>query len=98
MSLVKLRQIEKGDILWFADGSTIATANWDLGGFRLTNIGDPINPQDAATKAYVDARVQGLTIKSAVKVAPCETKQKSLANITPLTASVALTHADAATT
>ena len=69
MSLVKLRQIEKGDILWFADGSTIATANWDLGGFRLTNIGDPINPQDAATKAYVDARVQGLTIKSAVKVA-----------------------------
>lgn len=27
----------------------------DMGGFRLVNAGDPVDPQDAATKAYVDA-------------------------------------------
>lgn len=69
MSLVKLRQIESGDILWFKDGSVNATANWNLGGFQITNLGNPTHQKDAATKEYVDARVQGLTIKSAVKVA-----------------------------
>jgi hypothetical protein len=31
----------------------------DFGGHRIFNLGDPINPQDAATKAYVDFMVGG---------------------------------------
>jgi hypothetical protein len=31
----------------------------DLGGLRVTNLGNPVNPQDAATKAYVDSVAGG---------------------------------------
>lgn len=38
------------------DGSLAATANIQLGGYRITNLSDPdaSSPQDAATKSYVD--------------------------------------------
>jgi hypothetical protein len=35
----------------------------------ITGLPDPTDPQDAATKAYVDAAVQGLDIKASVKCA-----------------------------
>jgi len=35
----------------------------------ITNVHDPLNPQDAATKVYVDALVQGLKPKQAVDIA-----------------------------
>lgn len=40
------------------DGTNTATANLALGTFRLTGIGDPINPQDAATKVWVESAAQ----------------------------------------
>jgi hypothetical protein len=36
---------------------------------KITGLGDPTAPQDAATKAYVDATAQGLDVKSSVRAA-----------------------------
>jgi len=72
------------------DSDVIATTEWvrDLSlsdflaptgdiswaNFNITNLADPINPQDAATKNYVDMAVQGLDSKESVRM-------KSTANI-----------------
>jgi hypothetical protein len=37
--------------------------------YRITNLVSPVNPQDAATKSYVDATKQGLDVKDSVRVA-----------------------------
>lgn len=44
-------------------------SNIDAAGFLLNNLGDPLAAQDAATKAYVDAFVSGLTPLAACRVA-----------------------------
>ena len=41
------------------DGSTTLTANWDVGGFTITNIATPGVASDAATKGYVDSGLSG---------------------------------------
>ena len=46
-----------------------ATADVSLNSHKLTNVTDPTNPQDAATKNYVDTAVQGLDTKQSVRVA-----------------------------
>ena len=51
------------------------TGNIDWANFNITNLADPVNPQDAATKNYVDMAVQGLDTKESVRM-------KSTANIT----------------
>lgn len=50
-------------------GFGAAIADVSLGGFRLTNLGPPVDPTDAATKAYVDARAAGLDPKDEVRLA-----------------------------
>ena len=45
------------------------TGDFGMGGYKLTNLADPVNAQDAATKYYVDSTAQGLDIKASVKAA-----------------------------
>ena len=54
-----------GDISLSPNGSGVVNVN----NSRITNVTDPTQAQDAATKAYVDAVKQALDIKDSVRVA-----------------------------
>lgn len=43
-----------------------ATADFAIGGFKITGLADPTNAQDAATKNYVDNAIAGLDAKASV--------------------------------
>lgn len=45
------------------------TADFSMNGYKITNLADPVNDQDAATKYYVDSVAQGLDVKASVKAA-----------------------------
>ena len=45
------------------------TADVAFGNFKITGLADPVNPQDGATKAYVDAARTGLDVKASVRAA-----------------------------
>ena len=44
-----------------SDGSTPVTGSIDMKGNTLTNVSDPVNPQDVATKKYADKVGEGET-------------------------------------
>lgn len=47
----------------------VPTAAFSFNSQRLTNLADPVNAQDAATKSYVDSTAQGLDTKASCVVA-----------------------------
>lgn len=51
------------------DQFTAPVANVDWAGYRITNLGTPTQPSDAANKSYVDSLSSGLAIKQAVNYA-----------------------------
>jgi hypothetical protein len=48
---------------------TAPTADYAFGGFKITDLADPTNAQDVATKSYVDSTAQGLDVKASVRAA-----------------------------
>ena len=51
------------------DQMSAPTADVSFNSRKITNLADPTNDQDAATKAYVDAARSGLDVKQSVRVA-----------------------------
>lgn len=51
------------------DQMAVPAANLDINNKRLTNLAEPVNPQDAATKYYVDSARSGLDVKNSVRAA-----------------------------
>jgi hypothetical protein len=80
-TLAGLQQLDVDDVR--VDGNEVSTTNTNsdlslnpngtgnvsVNSSRITDLTDPTNPQDAATKAYVDARAAGLDPKESVRVA-----------------------------
>lgn len=65
------------------DQLSAPTAAVSFNSQSITNVADPVNPQDAATKAYVDAARSGLDVKQSVRAA-------STANIATLTGTMTI--------
>lgn len=57
-----------GNLSLAANGTGTIAAN----NYRISGLAEPVNPNDAATKAYVDARSAGLDPKASVRVATTE--------------------------
>lgn len=58
-------KLANGSSFFWKDGSVTATGLFNLGGFKITNMGDPVASGDAATKNYVDSlSSNGLEIKA----------------------------------
>ncbi len=51
------------------DQMAVPTADLNINNVKLTNLAEPTNPQDGATKNYVDLARQGIRLKDAVRAA-----------------------------
>lgn len=69
ITTIKTIQLRDGADFFWRDGSVTATADWNMGGFRIQNIAlDPAVASEAASKWYVDQIGQGLTPNDSVKL------------------------------
>jgi hypothetical protein len=64
---ILLSQLAQGSIILLANGTVASIADQNMGNFKIVNVLNPTNAQDAATKSYVDSVAQGLKGKASVK-------------------------------
>ena len=63
----------------------------DVGSHRITQVADPTQPKDAATKEYVDSTAQGLTIHAPVRVTSTTNLNATYANGGSVLTTIAIT-------
>lgn len=61
-------QLADGVKLIMRDGSVTFTAAQSFGGFNITNVADPVNPQDGVNLRTAQALINGIAIKGSVHV------------------------------
>jgi hypothetical protein len=61
---IQTSKLQDGALFVKSDGSVAMTASLNLGTHTITNVVDPVNPQDAATRAWVLANVAGGVVSS----------------------------------
>ena len=61
-------QLQDGAKFIKSDGTVAMLAPLNMGNFAVNNLATPVNANDAATKSYVDALVNGLTFHKACRV------------------------------
>lgn len=62
---IRAKQVDVDIII--ANGTHPFTADQSMGGFKLTNLADPVAATDAANKRYVDSLAQGVAWKNPVR-------------------------------
>jgi len=66
---IQTSKLQDGALFVKSDGTVAMTANLNLGTHSITNVTDPVNPQDAATRAWVLANVAGGVVSSTTVIA-----------------------------
>ena len=63
---------------------TAPTSSFSMNSQKIVSLADPIDPQDAATKAYVDAARSGLDVKASVRVATIDNVGLAVGGVTTI--------------
>jgi fiber protein len=66
---IQTSKLADGALFIKSDGSVAMAASLNLGNHTITNVTDPVNPQDAATRAWVLANSAGVVSSTSVMVA-----------------------------
>jgi len=75
-------------------GDIVFSGSVDFDNIIISGVADPVGPNDAANKAYVDANIQGLDIKESVRVASPDATNINIASAPSAIDGITLTSGD----